>query len=313
LHMKNLALGLLIGLFCLSLLILLGCGGAIPPAHLLGRNLHNHPFFIGLILLPWAVVSNMGRHRLGLLKQNFKGKAVMSAYGIDAFGYIAILAAVKVVFHPGAKSDHIVTLFVAVMAAMWALGLIDDVEGNSEAKGLRGHLRELLLHRRPTTGAVKAIGGVVTGFVYGVAVCNGDRNVLVQATLLIPLASNAINVLDVRPGRACGAFLLAMFLLVGSGLFRHNGDPFVVAALLVVAVAWLYMDAPGAAMMGDSGSNMLGALLGAYIALNGGPIERVSAIAVLFAVNIYAEIRSISELVESKPWLRWLDAQLGVR
>ncbi len=311
--MKKLALLLLVIVFCLCLLFLLTCGGVFGHGRILGRNLHNHAFFVGLLLLPWAVISNIGRHRLGLLKRNFRGRTVLSSYGVDMFGYLAILAALKVVFHPGATSDHVVATYVSAMGAMWALGLIDDIAGDKATKGIRGHFRELFLRGRLTTGALKAIGGLTLGLFVGIRAWNGDWRILVSAMFIVPLAANAINILDLRPGRACGGFLFAMFLLTGLGLYRHVGDPYVIAVLMVVAVAWLYVDAPGSAMMGDSGANMLGAILGTYIVLNTTPTSQFAAVALLLAFNIHAETHSITDLVESRPWLRWLDSQLGVR
>jgi len=204
--MKNLAVILLIIVFFLCLVFLLVCGGMLLQHRVFGRNLHYHPFFMGLLLLPWAILSNMSRGKLGLLKRNFKGRPVMAAYGLDLFGYIVIVAALKTIFQPAAASGHVVMSYVAAMGGMWALGMIDDIHGDRSSKGMRGHFRELLLHGKLTTGAVKAIGGLVLGFVLGLAVSNGDPVVIISSVLLIPLSANAINLMDLRPGRACGVF-----------------------------------------------------------------------------------------------------------
>ena len=62
------------------------------------------------------------------------------------------------------------------------------------------------------------------------------------------------------------------------------------------------------AMLGDTGSNLVGALAGISLLVTLGDTGRWIALALVAALTIYGEFRSISETIESVPPLRWLDS-----
>ena len=62
------------------------------------------------------------------------------------------------------------------------------------------------------------------------------------------------------------------------------------------------------AMLGDTGSNLVGAIAGVWLLTTLGGDGRLIALAVVLALTIYGEVRSISETVDSVPPLRWLDS-----
>jgi UDP-N-acetylmuramyl pentapeptide phosphotransferase/UDP-N-acetylglucosamine-1-phosphate transferase len=80
----------------------------------------------------------------------------------------------------------------------------------------------------------------------------------------------------------------------------------------VIALIFGIADSRGKAMMGDSGSNSLGAALGLTIALSA-PKWIIPAIIWFATVHVYSEKRSISELIERNRVLRAIDRKLGVR
>ena len=100
-------------------------------------------------------------------------------------------------------------------------------------------------------------------------------------------------------------------MLLGAGLAIGEGSPrtlwtlglFVGPAL----VAGLY-DLRERAMLGDTGSNLLGALAGLWLVLSLSAVGQAVALAVLVAITLYGELRSITELVERLPLLRGIDS-----
>ncbi|MGH2981837.1 MAG: hypothetical protein ACRDKV_07340, partial [Solirubrobacterales bacterium] len=62
------------------------------------------------------------------------------------------------------------------------------------------------------------------------------------------------------------------------------------------------------AMLGDTGSNLLGAIAGVWLLTTLGGDARLLALAALLALSVYGELRSISMTIESVPPLRWLDS-----
>jgi hypothetical protein len=65
-------------------------------------------------------------------------------------------------------------------------------------------------------------------------------------------------------------------------------------------------------MLGDTGANAAGALLGTALLQRSGPRGRVAALAILTALTLASEKVSFTRVIESTPVLRELDA-LGRR
>lgn len=105
--------------------------------------------------------------------------------------------------------------------AAGALGALDDHAGATDIKGLRGHLGALR-QGRVTTGAVKILGLGATGLT-AAALVDRPRSggaVLRSAVggVVVAGSANVVNLLDLRPGRALKASVLAAApLLAGPG------------------------------------------------------------------------------------------------
>jgi hypothetical protein len=179
--------------------------------------------------------------------------------------------------HRGLRLPLVGWIFVAREPVVTAIGLADDLLAGPE-RGVRTHLRAGL-----TTGTLKAVAIPL----YGLA-----RTRSVSGALLVALAANFLNQLDTRPGRALKAYLAFAPL---------------VRAPLVPAVLVAPYDLREMTMLGDAGSNALGALLGLS------SVDRVTgrgrklAIAVLAGLNLLGETRSFNELIDGSPFLSRLD------
>lgn len=183
--------------------------------------------------------------------------------------------------------------------AAGAFGAYDDVAGAREAgpaaKGFRGHLGALR-DGRVTAGSVKLAGIAAAGLV-AAAVLPARRpplDVLVDAGLIAGSA-NLLNLLDLRPGRALKAGLVAALVL---------GQPGPAAAAAVL----LPDDLAERAMVGDAGANALGAVLGTALA---GRWERraarARALAALTLLTAASEVVSYSRVIDAVAPLRWFD------
>ena len=115
--------------------------------------------------------------------------------------------------------------------------------------------------------------------------------------MLVALSANLLNQLDTRPGRALKAFLLGSLALRG----RPRGA-------LAVAVLLAPYDHREMTMLGDAGSNALGAVLGLESVRRLTGLRRLSAIAALATVTLVGDRRSLGALIESTPVLGALDA-----
>jgi hypothetical protein len=163
------------------------------------------------------------------------------------------------------------------VAPVAAIGLVDDLAAGPE-RGFAEHLRA-----GRTTGVLKLIGIPLVGLL-------ATRRL--SGALLVGLAANALNQLDTKPGRALKAYTLAALPL---------------QATVLPAVLIAPYDLREMAMLGDSGSNALGALLGLSSVDRFTGRSRWLAIGALAGLNLLGERRSLGELIERTPVLRDLD------
>ncbi len=176
----------------------------------------------------------------------------------------------------------VVAAAVPEVAPVAALGLVDDIWSGAE-RGIRGHLRA-----GATTGTLKLIGIPLWGLV---------RTRSLSGGILVGITANVLNQLDTRPGRALKAFLVGLLAL---GSCPRRG--------LTIAVLLAPYDLREMTMLGDAGSNALGAVLGLRSVSRLTGRRRWCAIGALAALMALGERRSLGRLIESMPALRELDA-----
>jgi len=267
-----------------------------------------------LVVLIVAGAVHIGLIRLApqlrLVKPNFLSKPILGSYGPAMFLDAAVL--IWIGKTAGLIQGADAALYLSVMGGTCVFGLIDDMFGSRDVGGFAGHFRKLVFERKLTTGVVKAAGGAGIGIAAGWAVSGGYPGRWANAALVIPLAANVLNLVDLRQGRALAVFFAALGVTCVMALGRLH-SPWTVAAIAVAAAAWGTADCRGRAMMGDAGSNMLGGALGLTIALSLSLYEQIGAVLVFAAVNWYSEKHSISALIEKHRLLRAIDGRLGVR
>jgi hypothetical protein len=163
-----------------------------------------------------------------------------------------------------------------------ALGAVDDL-WSGEERGFRAHLRT-----GRSTGVIKLVGIPLYALL---------RTRSVSGAILVGLSANMLNQLDTKPGRALKAFALGALLL---------GRPSRRAAAAAVLLA--PYDLREMAMLGDSGSNAFGAVLGFGSVSKFTERQRWSAIAALAGLTLLGERRSLGALIERTPGFRDLDS-----
>lgn len=237
------------------------------------------------------------------------------AYAVGAVGAAALLGA-----GPG-------PVLAATAAA--GLGALDDHRGDAARKGLYGHF-SALARGELTTGAVKVIGLVVGGLASAALIDrDSGRRLRALDTVVgggvVAGSANLLNLLDLRPGRALKATVaLGLLTAASPGATRARGASdapghrhvpgwrVASAAAVGAALGVLGPDLAGEAMLGDTGANAAGALLGAALVQRTGRRGRWLALTVLAALTLASEKVSFTRVIESTPVLRELDA-LGRR
>lgn len=243
-------------------------------------------------------------------RENFRKEIIPSVTGLYIVAY-GVIGAVLGRYTPFG-SDYAARLYLVAIICFGLLGLADDLLGSRAVGGFRGHFRKLLVERKLTTGASKAIGGGIVAVYLGYSSSGGRAAIWVLNAAIIALAANTINLLDLRPGRALFAYFAAM-AVVGILAAGRIEAPVPVIAVTLAAAVVAYWDVRGKAMLGDVGSNTLGAVLGLTVVLCVGLVGKLVFAAAFLAVNILSERVSISKLIERQPVLRGIDSKLGVR
>ncbi|MEU7075763.1 hypothetical protein AB0B30_27210 [Streptomyces narbonensis] len=166
---------------------------------------------------------------------------------------------------------------LAVLAAA-ACGAYDDVKGDHR-RGFRAHLAALR-HGEVTSGAVKLLGIGAASLAAGAML--KERPVdKVLAGVVIAGSAHLVNLVDVRPGRAC----LAVLALGAPGLVRGS----LAAAPMGAASAVLGEDLGERTMLGDTGAHALGAAVGGAIAAGNGRFGLLAHAAGLVAAAAWGE------------------------
>lgn len=247
----------------------------------------------------------------GQMRENYRGRRV--AFPLGAI----LLAASLVALAPLAPLDDRADLdlldpelrrWFAYVVGVAFLGLMDDALGRGgqagTPRGWRGHARAVLSGQL-STGAVKAVGAVALAAYATSGLGRESLDYLVDLALLL-LATNMANLLDLRPGRAEKAlFLTGLGLCLG----YWTVEPIELLGLFIgpVAVgAWFTLRER--AMLGDSGSNVIGALIGVWLVTTLPDTGRYVALGVLVLLTVYGEFRSISSAIERVPLLKQLDS-----
>jgi Glycosyl transferase family 2 len=163
------------------------------------------------------------------------------------------------------------------VAAVAALGLADDL-WSGEERGVQAHVAA-----GRTTGVAKLVGIPLVGIAATRSLSGG---------LLVAAWANLVNQLDTKPGRALKVYLLAALAL---------------RAPLGFAVLVLPYDLRERAMLGDGGSNALGAMLGFKSVERFHGWGRWAALGALAGLNLLGERRSLGALIERTPGLREFD------
>lgn len=271
-------------------------------------------------------------------RTNFHGVTVSLRGGVAMAGASVASAAVASAFsdQPRAALGGLVASLGGGLA-----GYIDDVDqgahdGGKVAKGLKGHLGALA-HGQVTTGVIKIAGIGASALAASALVgskatsMGGKVADLALNTVLIAGAANLANLLDLRPGRALKATVLVATPLsyfscaaAKTPAWETSGAPsatpaapasasgasaqrLLASGLNAAAITALVEDLQETTMLGDTGANAAGALLGTSLAANDSWKLRLGTALGVVGLILASEKVSFSKVIAANPALNWLD------
>jgi len=124
---------------------------------------------------------------------------------------------------------------------------------------------------------------------------------------LVAASANLVNLLDLRPGRALKASLLAAG---GAGI--AGVSPGIAGSVLGASAAAIGEDLAENDMLGDGGANAVGAAIGSAFAFGASRPARLAALTLATGLTLASEKVSFSAVIARTPGLRELD-ELGRR
>ena len=271
-------------------------------------------------------------------RTNFHGVTVSLRGGVAMAGAAVASAAVA-----SALSDQPRAALGGVVASLGGslAGYIDDVDqgahdGGKVAKGLKGHLGALA-HGQVTTGVIKIAGIGASALAASALVGSKTTSVsgkaadLVLNTVLIAGTANLANLLDLRPGRALKATVLVATPLsyfscaaaktpasgasgaasatpaAPASASPASAQRLLASGLNAAAITALVEDLQETTMLGDTGANAAGALLGTSLAANDSWKLRLGATLGVVGLILASEKVSFSKVIAANPALNWLD------
>jgi len=256
---------------------------------------------------PWLA----DMRRAGLSRENYAGSRLAFPSGAVLISCSLLALVPLAVLDDRADLDLLdpeLRRWIVYVLGVALLGLLDDALGRGAdadtPRGWRGHARAVL-GGRFSTGAIKAAGALALA-AYATSGRGQEGLDYVADLALLLLATNLFNLLDLRPGRVEKAFAL---LLAGLCIGAWTAEPLELLGLFIgpVLVGAVYT-LREQAMLGDTGSNLVGALAGVALLVTLDETGRWIALAVVAGLTIYGEFRSISKAVDAIPPLRWLDS-----
>lgn len=178
------------------------------------------------------------------------------------------------------------------------------------AKGFHGHL-QALAEGEVTTGTLKIVG-IGSGAALGAIGIGRSRKTglvsWVLDTVLIAGSANLANLFDLRPGRCLKVGALCALPLSGE---KGSSAPLAGGALATSLLA-LPADLGEREMLGDTGANALGALLGSAWAQKTGTLGKLLGVLGVVGLTVASEKISFSQVIANTPGLKTID-NLGRR
>ncbi|MGE5550247.1 MAG: hypothetical protein ACM3ZC_06920 [Bacteroidota bacterium] len=248
----------------------------------------------------------------GPRRTNYAGQEIPLGAGLYFVILLPPLLALAILAGVPAMPARLCLVFAFAAVGFGLAGFIDDALGSAHDKGFRGHFKALLKEGRLTSGALKALFGGAVALLTCLQLAAvypkvfGSWYQILLNTMLLASAANLINLFDLRPGRAGKVFLLGLALSAAFAVkIDLYGGPVLLAALIFIPV--FRQDLRARLMLGDTGANYLGAVLGMAMVFWLTWHAKAVAVVLFLALQLASERFSFTALIERVSLLRILD------
>lgn len=235
------------------------------------------------------------------IRLNYRNEEIPVGMGI-LFIFVQMISMSIVILLGWANMKYVMSYLLA-FTLMGMVGLLDDLIGEEDVKGFKGHVKAFF-RGFLTTGFIKAGMGFFVALLFSITISKDIINIIIN-TLVIALFTNLMNIFDLRPGRSIKVFLLISLIMLFSANTREYN--FILYSIYGILIIYFPIDLKARAMMGDVGSNVIGITLGIYCALTQTLLAKSIYLLMLILIHILAEKVSITKVIENNKILNYID------
>lgn len=238
---------------------------------------------------------------LNLLKKNYNDRYIPVTGGIILI--FSTIASWYIFFLSNLINEQFFNIYIFIILIIGLTGLLDDICGDKQAQGFKGHFRSLI-NGKLTTGIFKIIITISVSILvlFELEIYNFFE-IIINAGIII-LMTNLLNLLDLRPARSIKAFIGISILLIS--LKSYYAVYFL--PIFIALIFYLPYELKAKVMLGDSGANLLGTILGfnTVMVLDSLFLKFIVFLSLLF-LNLVSEKYSFSSIIEKNVILNWID------
>lgn len=256
-------------------------------------------FFITIVILPYI---SLMLTNSGAVRQNYMGKKIPVGMGIVFIP--AVITGVIVLVYLEQIDKKLALLNLLGITVIGFAGIVDDLLGNRDTLGFKGHIKSLFKGTL-TTGGFKALMGGLVASVISLFISDAVIQWILNA-LIISLFTNMLNLMDLRPGRAIKFFFLVWGISVIGGI--KGNYSYLLFPLAGSLIAYMPVDFKGKGMMGDVGSNVLGISMGIYFSLSTGVTAKICIVGALVLMHLIGEKYSFTNIIDKNRILSFVDS-----
>jgi hypothetical protein len=243
----------------------------------------------------------------GLNKKNYKD--ILIPYSGGTIIFVSLFISFSLFYFWREISFVKSLFFISVIILVYIIGILDDTLGSSNVKGLKGNIRSALVSKKISTGIIKAVFVIVIAcYIYYFF----NEEYWILKGILTALTTNLFNLFDLRPGR-CIKFYYAFFFFLSFSSIRWTRELFIIFTIIITI--YYFWDAYGFSMLGDSGSNLTGFIIGLILseAIGTSLFGLIAFIIILITLQLILDKYSFTEFIKYNPSLDYIDRFLTER
>ncbi len=237
---------------------------------------------------------------LKLYKKNYRGQYILFSGGTIIYTSISLGFVLFCSF--GRISLIKAAFFILILSLIYMIGLLDDLLGTTDIKGLRANINAVL-SKKISTGIIKAIFIILLAcYIYYFF----NEEYWIFKGIITALFSNLFNLMDLRPGR-CIKVCYPFLILFSFANIRWTKELLII--VLIVVAIYYFWDAYGLSMLGDSGSNLIGFITGLILSevIGVNFIILLAILCILIFSQLLLDKYSLTKIIQNNSMLDYID------